>query len=167
MMAVGLGIALPIDLAIGSLGGAAGLVFARYATAPLGAAGLLGAAACLVEVRRSPGTVRRRLTDVGRTALSCYVLQNIICSALCYGWGFGLAAGMGDLRTWWTLLLYAAVCTLVALAHLWLRRFPQGPQPQPRPGWAESAESQHLRFGERVRLGAEQLAVVEVEQQQH
>jgi hypothetical protein len=113
MMALGLGIALPIDLAIGSLGGAAGLVFARYATAPLVAAGLLGAAACLVELRRSPGAVRRRLADVGRTALSCYVLQNIICSALCYGWGFGLAAGMGNGRTWWTLLLYAAVCTLV------------------------------------------------------
>jgi uncharacterized protein len=81
-----------------------------------------------VEVRRSPGAVRRRLADVGRTALSCYVLQNIICSALCYGWGFGLAAGMGDLRTWWTLVMYAAVCTLViALAHLWLRRFAQGP----------------------------------------
>ena len=93
MMAVGLGLALPIDLAIGSLGGAAGLVFARYATAPLVAVGLLGAAACLVEVRRSPGAVRRRLAEVGRTALSCYVLQNIICSALCYGWGFGLAAG--------------------------------------------------------------------------
>jgi uncharacterized protein len=128
MMAVGLGLARPIDLAIGSLGGAAGLVFARYATAPLVAVGLLGAAACLVEVRRSPGAVRRRLADVGRTALSCYVLQNIICSALCYGWGFGLAAGMGDLRTWWTLVMYAAVCTLViALAHLWLRRFAQGP----------------------------------------
>ena len=128
MMAVGLGLALPIDLAIGSLGGAAGLVFTRYATAPLVAAGLLGAAACLAEVRRSPGALRRRLADVGRTALSCYVLQNIICSALCYGWGLGLAARMGDLRTWWTLVLYAAVCTLViALAHLWLRRFAQGP----------------------------------------
>jgi uncharacterized protein len=128
MMAIGLGLALPIDLAIGSLGGAAGLVFARYATAPLVAVGLLGAAACLVEVRRSPGAVRRRLAEVGRTALSSYVLQNIICSALCYGWGFGLAARMGDQRTWWTLVLYAAVCTLViALAHLWLRRFARGP----------------------------------------
>jgi uncharacterized protein len=88
------------------------------------AAGLLGAAACLVEVQRSPGALSRRLADVGRTALSCYVLQNIICSALCYGWGFGLTARMGDQRTWWTLMLYAAVCTLViALAHLWLRRF--------------------------------------------
>jgi hypothetical protein len=63
MMALGLGLALPIDLAIGSLGGAAGLVFARYATAPLVAAGLLGAAACLVELRRSPGAVQRRLAD--------------------------------------------------------------------------------------------------------
>jgi uncharacterized protein len=128
LMAIGLGLALPLDLAIGSLGGAAGLVFARYATAPLVAAGLLGAVACLIEVRRSPGAARRRLAEVGRTALSCYVLQNILCSVLCYGWGFGLAARMGDARTWWTLLLYAVVCTLVVtVAHLWLRRFPRGP----------------------------------------
>jgi uncharacterized protein len=128
MMAIGLGLALPVDLAIGSLGATAGLVFARYATAPLVAVGLLGAAACLVEVRRSPGAVRRRLAEVGCTALSCYVLQNIICSVLCYGWGFGLAARMGDMRTLWTLVLYAAVCTLViTLAHLWLRRFARGP----------------------------------------
>jgi uncharacterized protein len=128
MMAVGLGLALPIDLAIGSLGGAAGLVFARYATAPLVAVGLLGAAACLVEMRHPPGAVQRRLAEVGRTALSCYVLQNLMCSVLCYGWGLGLAASMSDARTWWTLLLYAAVCTLViVLAHQWLRRFSHGP----------------------------------------
>jgi uncharacterized protein len=65
---------------------------------------------------------------VGRAALSCYVLQNITCSALCYGWGFGLAAGMGDARTWWTLVMYAVACALViALGDLWLRRFARGP----------------------------------------
>jgi hypothetical protein len=35
---------------------------------------------------------------------------------------------MGDARTWWTLALYLAVCTLViALARAWLRRFSKGP----------------------------------------
>ncbi|HEX5877145.1 MAG TPA: DUF418 domain-containing protein [Actinomycetota bacterium] len=128
LITIGLGMALPVDLAIGSLGGAAGLLLARYATAPIVAAGLLAATACLVEARRAPGPVQRRLAEVGRTALSCYVLQNAVCSVLCYGWGLGLAARMGDARTWWTLALYPAVCMVViACAHLWLRRYPRGP----------------------------------------
>ena len=120
--------ALPLDLAIGTVGDTAGMVFARYTTAPVVALGLLGATACLMERRRGPGAAQRRLADVGRAALSCYVLQNLICCALCYGWGLGLASRMGDARTWWTLALYLTVCTLViAFAQAWLRRFTQGP----------------------------------------
>jgi uncharacterized protein len=92
------------------------------------ALGLLAATACLTERRRAPGPVQRRLAEVGRAALSCYVVQNVVSSALCYGWGVGLAARMGGARTWWTLVLYAAVCAVVVtLAHLWLRRFGRGP----------------------------------------
>src|SRR4029450_10889149 len=87
LMIVGLVLALPADLAIGTLGGGAGLVFARYATAPLVALGLLAATACLTERRRAPGALQRRLGEVGRAALSCYVLQNLASSVLCYGWG--------------------------------------------------------------------------------
>jgi uncharacterized protein len=127
MLGIGL-VALPLDLVIGTLGGGAGLVLARYATAPMVAVGLLGAIACLVETRREPGVVQRRLGEVGRAALSCYVLQNVICSVLCYGWGLGLAEQMGDARTWWTLALYVAVCaSVITFAHLWLRRFARGP----------------------------------------
>jgi uncharacterized protein len=128
LMIVGLVLALPADLSIGTLGGGAGLVFARYATAPLVALGLLAATACLTERRRAPGAVQRRLAEVGRAALSCYVLQNLASSVLCYGWGLGMAARMDGARTWWTLLIYAAVCTIVVtFAHLWLRRFARGP----------------------------------------
>ena len=127
MILLGL-VALPLDLAVGSLGDTAGMVFARYTTAPVVALGLLGATACLVERRRGAGVVQHRLAEVGRAALSCYVLQNLICCALCYGWGLGLASAMGDARTWWTLGLYLTVCALViALAQLWLRRFTRGP----------------------------------------
>ena len=78
--------------------------------------------------RRPPGAVQRRLAEVGRAALSCYVLQNVLCSILCYGWGLGLAAWMADARTWWTLALYPAVCALViTFSHLWLRRLARGP----------------------------------------
>jgi uncharacterized protein len=120
--------ALPLDLAIGTLGDTAGMVFARYTTAPVVALGLLGATACLVERRPGPGAAQRRLAEVGRAALSCYVLQNVLCCALCYGWGLGLATQMGNARTWWTLALYITVCAMViAFAYLWLRRFTRGP----------------------------------------
>jgi uncharacterized protein len=72
--------------------------------------------------------VQRRLGEVGRAALSCYVLQNVLSSVLCYGWGLGLAGRMGDARTWWTIALYPVVCALViTFAHVWLRRFARGP----------------------------------------
>lgn len=128
LMVLGLVLALPADLAIGTLGGVGGLVLTRYATAPLVALGLLAATACLIERRRAPGAVQRRLAEVGRAALSSYVLQNLVSSVLCYGWGLGLAARMGSARTWWTLIVYAAVCAVVVtFAHLWLRRFVRGP----------------------------------------
>ena len=47
---------LPLDLLIGSLGDAGGLVFARHTTAPVVALGLLGVTACLIERRAVPGS---------------------------------------------------------------------------------------------------------------
>jgi uncharacterized protein len=65
---------------------------------------------------------------VGRTALSCYVLQNLLATAVCYGWGLGLAARFDGLRPWWVPAAWAAISvTLAGLATLWLRRFDRGP----------------------------------------
>jgi uncharacterized protein len=104
------------------------VVAARYGTAPLVALGLLALGAELVERRPQGGAVRRRLAEVGRTALSCYMLQNLLASALCYGWGLGLAARWGEHRVPGTVALYVVVSAAVVLAaHLWLRRFERGP----------------------------------------
>lgn len=117
------------DLVIGLAGGPAGMVFARYGTAPLVALGLLALVTDVVLRRPGHGWFRRRLTDVGRTALSCYVLQNLVASTLCYGWGLGLAARTPpELRVPVTVGMYVAVVTIVlGAAAGWLRRFDRGP----------------------------------------
>jgi uncharacterized protein len=123
------GLLLPVDLLLGTMGGAPGLLVARYGTAPLVALGLLALVVEVVQRQRRQGFISRRLTEVGRTALSSYVLQNVVASALCYGWGLGLAARMGaDVRTAGTVGLYLLVAAAVmTFAHLWLRRFERGP----------------------------------------
>lgn len=128
-MRLGLGVALPLDFAIGLGGGDAGWIFARYGLAPLVAFGLLALVAEFYVRRQRIGALGRRLADIGRMALSGYVLQNILASILCYGWGFGLAARLtADGRVPATVALFLLVASLVGLfAHLWLRRFRQGP----------------------------------------
>lgn len=122
-------IALVADFTLGLAGGSAGLVFARYGTAPLVALGLLAAVVTYIRQRPEGGAPRRRVAEVGRMALSCYVLQNLVASALCYGWGLGLAARMSpEVRVPGTTGLYVVVAaTVMIFAHLWLRRFERGP----------------------------------------
>jgi uncharacterized protein len=72
--------------------------------------------------------MRRALSSAGRTALSCYVLQNLLATVLCYGWGLGLAARFDALRPWWVPLAWAAIsATMITAASWWLRRFSRGP----------------------------------------
>ncbi|HZA05445.1 MAG TPA: DUF418 domain-containing protein, partial [Propionibacteriaceae bacterium] len=70
-----------------------------------------------------------RMTDVGQMALSCYVLQNLLASALCYGWGLGLAARFPPAdRVPGTVVVYLVVAAvIIAAAKLWLPRFDRGP----------------------------------------
>lgn len=132
MMWIG-GIAAPVDLAIGIAGAPLGLsgpaVFVgRYVVAPLVALGLL---ALIAEfyARRDVGRAGAALGNVGRTALSCYVLQNLVASVLCYGWGLGLAARYGaEHRLAFTVAVYVAVMAcLLGASALWTRRFSRGP----------------------------------------
>ncbi|UOT01155.1 DUF418 domain-containing protein [Rhodococcus opacus] len=129
LMVAGLAIALPLDFALGLFGGDAGLILGRYGTAPVVALGLLAAIAHRYADGREPGPAGRALSGVGRTALSCYVLQNILCSIVCYGWGFGLAARLnGATVVPATVVLFGAVsATLIVVSRLWLRRFDRGP----------------------------------------
>jgi uncharacterized protein len=66
------------------------------------------------------------LAAAGRMPLTNYLMQTLICTALFYGWGFGLWGRVGPA---WQLALAFAIFFLVQvpLSTLWLRRFQYGP----------------------------------------
>ncbi|ELS53990.1 DUF418 domain-containing protein [Streptomyces viridochromogenes] len=123
----GLGLGLPLNVAA-ALGGTELFLLARYGAAPLLALGYIGLTGALVDRVRRPGPLMTGLTSVGRTALSGYVLQNVLCVLVSYGIGLGLAERLGDTGPWWVVGLWAVVCaTLMVGSTLWLRRFTAGP----------------------------------------
>ncbi|WP_199537381.1 DUF418 domain-containing protein [Spongiactinospora gelatinilytica] len=128
LMVIGLGVALPLN-AVTAFAGPAWFFVDRYMLPPFVALGLLGLVTTLVSrMRGTAGRLRRGLTGVGRTALSCYVLQNLVASVICYGWGFGLAARFADLRPWWVVGAWAGICALFMVSStLWLRFAGRGP----------------------------------------
>ncbi|MCX5074550.1 DUF418 domain-containing protein [Streptomyces sp. NBC_00513] len=127
MAAWGLGLGMPAGIAA-VLGGDAFFVLGRYAVAPLIAVGYMGLIGIALDRLRVPAAVTGALGSVGRTALSCYVTQNLLCVLLCYGLGLGLTGRLAGTGPWWVMGLWAGVAlTLVAGSALWLRRFERGP----------------------------------------
>ncbi|MGD9529006.1 DUF418 domain-containing protein [Pseudonocardia sp.] len=125
LMLAGFGVGGPLTV-LTALGGADWFLLDRYLVPPLVALGLLGLVTEVV-LRVRAGAGQRALAAVGRTALSCYVLQNVVASVLCYGWGLGLAARFGG-DPLFVVLLWTVVCAVCAgFAVLWLRRFDRGP----------------------------------------
>ncbi|MFI5717199.1 DUF418 domain-containing protein [Nocardia sp. NPDC051750] len=129
LLVAGLGIAAPVDLLLGVLGGGDWVLITRYAIAPVVSLALLALVAEFYLHRPRTGFAGRRLAEVGRTALSCYILQNLVAAMLCYGWGFGLAARFApDARVPFTVAVYLVVVLVITVfAHVWLRRFDRGP----------------------------------------
>lgn len=128
LMVLGFGVAAPLDLGLGLWDGDL-VLLTRYGTAPLVSLGILALVAQFYVGRGTAGFTGRRFSEVGRMALSCYILQNLVASALCYGWGLGMAANVapGD-RVPFTVAVYLTVCVvMVVFAHLWLRLFERGP----------------------------------------
>ncbi|KAA5829219.1 DUF418 domain-containing protein [Saccharopolyspora hirsuta] len=128
LMLFGFGIGVPLNL-VTTFAGPSWFMVDRYILPPLIALGLLGLIpTVLTTMRGEPGVLRRGLTSVGRTALSCYVFQNLVAAILCYGWGLGLATRFDWARPWWVLLAWAAICaSFMTLSAWWLRRFERGP----------------------------------------
>ncbi|MFE0604000.1 DUF418 domain-containing protein [Streptomyces sp. NPDC058892] len=123
----GLGLGLPLNCAT-TLGGGDFYLLGRYGAAPLLALGYIGLIGIALDRLWVPAPVTRALGRIGRTALSCYVAQNLLCVLLCYGFGLGLAARLGGSGPWWVMGLWAGVSlTLAAGSWLWLRRFDRGP----------------------------------------
>jgi uncharacterized protein len=132
MAALGYGVGLPIGLV-------AGQAFYRHRFDPVAIAwltaayepgrlavalGHIGVVMAIVQV----GGLRRaraRLGDVGRMALTSYLLATLLCTTLFNGYGFGL---WGSLRRAQLGLVVALVwCAQLGLAWAWLRRFRMGP----------------------------------------
>ncbi|MFE7271193.1 DUF418 domain-containing protein [Streptomyces sp. NPDC057623] len=127
LLAWGLGLGLPLNIAA-TLAGQDLFLLARYGTAPLLAVGYIGLIGAMVDRVRRPGPLMTGLSSVGRTALSGYVLQNVLCVLVSYGIGLGLAERLGDTGPWWVVGLWVTVCAiLMAGSTLWLRRFSAGP----------------------------------------
>lgn len=121
---VGLGVGIPLN-ALTAWAGPDWFLVDRYLVPPLVSVGILALGTTLVaRAKTRPGLLRRGVEGVGRTALSCYVLQNVLASALCYDWGLGLAGG----GPWQAVAIWAGISVaLMILAPLWLRRWPRGP----------------------------------------
>ena len=128
LMAVGLGVAAPLNL-LTTFAGPDWFLVDRYLLPPFVALGLLGLITTVTyRLTAVPGMLRTGLTAVGRTALSCYVFQNLVAAVLCYGWGLGLAARFADARPWWVIGAWTGICALfMTLSVWWLRRFDRGP----------------------------------------
>lgn len=129
LLVLGFGIAAPVDLLLGVFGGGDWVLVTRYAVAPLVSLAILAVVAEFYLRRPETGFTGRRLSEIGRAALSCYILQNLVAGIICYGWGFGLAARFAPAsRVPFTLATYLVVVLVIALfAHFWLRRFERGP----------------------------------------
>lgn len=129
LLVLGFGIAAPVDLLLGVFGGGDWVLVTRYAVAPLVSLAILALVAAFYVRRPASGFTGRRLSEIGRAALSCYILQNLVAAIICYGWGFGAAARFTpDARVPFTIATYLVVAVVVALfAHFWLRRFERGP----------------------------------------
>ncbi|WP_280237022.1 DUF418 domain-containing protein [Nocardia cyriacigeorgica] len=129
LMIIGFGIAAPLDLLLGVGVGGDAVLITRYGIAPFVSLGILALVAHFYLHRSRTGFAGARLTEVGRMALSCYILQNLVASIICYGWGLGLAARVApDARVPFTVAVYLVVTVvIVGFAHLWLRRFDRGP----------------------------------------
>jgi len=68
---------------------------------------------------------RKILGLVGRTALSNYLFQTLVCTFIFYGYGLGL---YGNLERWQQILIVPGVWTLqMTLTWLWMRKYRFGP----------------------------------------
>lgn len=66
-----------------------------------------------------------KLAPYGRMALTHYLLQSIIGTAILYGWGLGY---LGKLHDWQMVLIGMVLLTLqITISRLWLERFKFGP----------------------------------------
>ncbi|MGG4106869.1 DUF418 domain-containing protein [Paenibacillus lautus] len=120
---LGIYVGVPLNLLIFIPGGAFDLPV-RYLFAPLMSMGYIAIMARMIQYTKWEW-LWRRLENVGKMSLSCYVLQNILASAVFYGWGLGLAGKLNSAAIIAIWLVISAF--LLGMSSLWLRSFKLGP----------------------------------------
>ncbi|EGG37040.1 DUF418 domain-containing protein [Paenibacillus sp. HGF5] len=120
---LGVYVGVPLNLLIFIPGGAFDLPV-RYLFAPLMSMGYIAILARMIQYTKWEW-LWRLLENVGKMSLSCYVLQNIMASAVFYGWGLGLAGRLNSAAIIAVWLLISAL--QLGMASLWLRGFKLGP----------------------------------------
>lgn len=124
LMFLGFGVGLPTSMILFATGN--DLLFGRYLAATITAFGLLGLVGQFYSTRE-PGFVGRRLANVGRMALSCYVFQNILGRYLQNVISNSPLSSALD-HTIGTVLMFAMISVLLVLfAGVWMRFFTRGP----------------------------------------
>lgn len=129
VMTLSFGLGLPIDWTLRLFFVEEAGAIPRYVTSSLVSFGILALVAHFYVRRSRTGLPGAALSYVGRMALTCYILQNLLASVVFLPWGLNVAAHIeGDWSTPWTLLIYVLLsAVLIGLSMLWLRRFSRGP----------------------------------------
>lgn len=120
---LGIYVGVPLNLLIFVPGGAFDLPV-RYLFAPLMSMGYIAIIARMIQYAKWEW-LWRLLENAGKMSLSCYVLQNLMASAVFYGWGLGLAGKLNSAAIIAVWLLISAL--QLGMASLWLRGFKLGP----------------------------------------
>ncbi|WP_027500941.1 DUF418 domain-containing protein [Rhodococcus sp. UNC363MFTsu5.1] len=129
LMSFGFGIALPLDYLLSmtsvfpsNLGS-----FARYGAAAGVALGILALTGEYIGRRGRVGTPGRMLSNVGRMALSCYLLQNVL-GVLAQRFLFNRPFFQQLDPTYGTYAVFATISALlIVFSWAWLRKFTRGP----------------------------------------
>lgn len=126
LMLLGFGVGLPFNL-LTSFGPWDLFMLDRYVAAPILMFGYVGLIGWALN-RFRPGRLVNAMSALGKSALSGYVLQNVIASVACYGFGLGLAQRYSDAGPWWVMGLWLAISLFLLVgASWWVRRFSAGP----------------------------------------
>ncbi|TSB45538.1 DUF418 domain-containing protein [Alkalicoccobacillus porphyridii] len=119
----GLGLGIPLNALI-MIPGQIFDLFTRYLFAPVLSLGYIGLLAFLSE-RNWVSWLLARFEVIGKCALSCYVLQNLLASIIFYSWGFGLAPSTNVYLIVGAWIFITVVMMLVA--HIFVKTMGTGP----------------------------------------
>ncbi|MGA3601948.1 DUF418 domain-containing protein [Lysinibacillus agricola] len=129
LLLIGIYIGIPLNLLIFIPGGTFDFPV-RYLFAPILSIGYIGILGKLIEYKKVDW-LWKKLGDVGKMSLSCYVLQNLMASIIFYGWGLGLGGKLNSIEIiaiWMTISMLQIFIAQMCIKHFhfgpleWIRK---------------------------------------------